>query len=510
MKTATHTIRLLGVLVCIALGVVVTTYGREAVAQSPRAPVILANPGELVPLPPVGTPTIVFSRHDNRPDTRNEWSKKEFPWNGECRWLPTTWGDKPGGGARVTPAEREAVKAQLERVIAGFKAAPVLNPPVGFCPWVRSAGSDDIIELGFALRSSFGLWNWTTRDLYRSAPNGPVRNGEMSPLNFAFNKIPGGGDVGEFVASDVEGEFYSDARIVFLFQGFPVFGAVDASSFYDARLTLVIPLNNRPLFRDMPLGRVIRWQISEMDKELARQKSIMETAKQQYDAYFGPAARAEEERIINIRIERQAAHTPEQQAKVRANREAEVEASTTALRAKWDVAANVDHPFNVTTRRKGEAQARLAKLTPADTAQAACLIRRGNEPPDIAGAGDAACSFKLIEHNPDYYDRRLPRTQVQLVSMYGLSDRGPGAGMPATTRFAWANSHTTYGLDWQKLRRDVLGANTPFDLAAVLPDVAAPTTPPTETRASLATAFTKRLHPRLCKRWWDRKVTQNT
>ncbi len=493
MKTAAQAICRLGVLVCATTGAVATTAWHEAAGQGSRPPVVLANPGELVPLPPAGTPAVLISPHDNRSDTRNEWSKKEFPWNGECRWLPTTWGDKPGGGARVTPVERAAVQAQLEKVIAGLRAAAVLNPPVGFCPWVRTAGSDDIISQGFALQSSFRLWNWTTRDLSRSTPNGPVRNGEMAPLSFTFNKLPSAPDVGEFSASDAEGEFYSDARITFLFQGFPVFGAADPGKYHDATLTLVVPLNNRPLFRAMPLGRVIRWQVSELDRELARLQLVRGEAKQQYDAFFGPAARAEEERIIKLRIERQAARTPEQQAKVRANREAEVQASTKDLRAKWDVESNAAHPFNVVTRRRSEAQAKLASLTPADAARPACLIRRGTEPPDVAVTGDAACSFGLIEQNPDYYDRRLPRTQVQLLSLYGLSDRGPGGGLPATTRYPWANGFTLYGLDWQKLRRDVLGANTPFDLAAVLPGVAS-TPSSTETRASVATAFTKRLH----------------
>ncbi len=490
MRTRIRVTLLLGT----SLGVMAMADWHPALAQSKRVPVVLANPGELVPLPPAGTPSVTRSSHDDDPDGRNEWSKKEFPANGECRWLPTLWGGKPGGGAKVTPAEREAVKTQLERVIAGLKTAPVVNPPVGFCPLVTTAGSDDLIELGFALRSSFTLWNWTTRDLSRNAPNGPLRKGEMPALRFSFNRLPGAQDVGEFAAADAEGEFYSDARITYLFQGFPVFGAADASAFHDATLTLVIPLNNRPLFRAMPLGRVIRWQISEQDKELGRLKSIIETAKQQYDAFFGPAARAEEERIIGLRIERQAARTAEQQAKVRANRAAEVEASTKDLKAKWDVAANADHPFNVLTRRRAEAQARLTKLTPADAARPACLIRRGTEPPDIAEAGDAACSFGLIEHNPDYFDRRLPRTQVQIMSLYGLSDRGPGGGLPGTTRYPWTNGYTIYGLDWQKTRREFLGATTPFDLAAVLPGVAAPATPPTETRASIATAFTTRLH----------------
>lgn len=491
MTTATCRIRWIVGLVC---AVVTMGPGHDAEAQAPQTPIILANPGELVPLPPAGTPRIAYSTHDARPDTRNEWSKKEFPWDGECRWLPATWGDKPGGGARVTPVERAAVKAQLEKVIAGLKSAPVLNPPVGICPWVRTAGSDDIISLGFALQSSFRLWNWTTRDLSRATPGGPVRNGEMSPLSFTFNKHPGAQDVGEFSASDAEGEFHSEPRITFLFQGFPVFGAADPAKYHDGILTLVIPLNNRPLYRPMPLGRVIRWQVAELDRELARLQSIRETARQQYDAYFGPTARAEEERIIRLRIERQGARTPEQQAKVRANREAEVEASTRELRSKWDIASTPDHPFNVATRRKGEAQARLAALSPADAARPACLVRRDTEAPDVGVTGDAACSFGLVEQNPDYYDRRLPRTQVQLLTLYGMSDRGPGGGLPATTRYPWANDYTVYGLDWQKLRREVLGASAPFDLAAVLPGVVSPPSSSSETRASVAGAFTRRLH----------------
>jgi hypothetical protein len=95
---------------------------------------------------------------------------------------------------------------------------------------------------------------------------------------------------------------------------------------------------------------------------------------------------------------------------------------------------------------------------PAEANSAACLTRR--EPsyitPDIGKAGDAKCSFDLIESNADYYDRSLPRTTIQLVTVGRFPYLPPRGGLPGSRyRDTWANQHMMWGLDWQKIRRRV-------------------------------------------------------
>lgn len=122
----------------------------------------------------------------------------------------------------------------------------------------------------------------------------------------------------------VQGEVFAQGQPDGLFQGFPAYFSLGNPD----ENYLVIPRNNRPLFRPVTVGRMIRWQITQFDEELKRQRALIDGAKQQYDAYFSPTAKAEEERIIGIRIERERATTPAAQARIRANREAENAAAT--------------------------------------------------------------------------------------------------------------------------------------------------------------------------------------
>lgn len=441
-------------------------------AQAPLGPILLLPPGMVVPLPPPGTASeMPLPSYDKDDDLRNEWSKAEFPHQGECRWMPVEWGGKPAQGGD-TAAERLAIRQAQEKAIAFLKTAPVSNPPIGICPWVGAAGSDGLIDMGYAVTSSFSLANWATTTLSRSKPGARVTRGELLHLNFTFNALPGGRISppysSPFQMVDAEGEFFIESQPTGLFQGLPVYFALSNPD----ENYLVIPRNNRPLFRPVRVDRVIRWQLTLFDKEITQLRATLDNAKREYDSYFTPTAEADEERIIARRAENERARTPELQARIRANRRAEVEQQTKALRAKWDIAGNPAHPFNVATRRKAEAEARLASLPAAEGQSPACLVQREQSyiTPDIAAVGTRGCTFNLVERNPDYYDKSLPRTAPQILVISRFSWLPPIGGLPGQRRrYTWANRHTLWGLDWQKFRRDVLGATTPFDIMAVTP-----------------------------------------
>jgi hypothetical protein len=457
----------------IAIAVFLFQVRGAALAAPPAGPILLLPPGQVVPLPAPGAKSeMPLPAYDNDDDTRNEWSKKEFPHYGECRWMPTEWGGKPTGDAATTAAERQAIQQALEKVIAFLKTAPVASPPVGICPWVVSAGPDGAVDQGHALESSFMVANWGSKTLSRSKPGDRVIRGELHHLIFSFNKMPGAevspAFSSPFEMADAQGEFFPEGQPNGLFQGFPVYFKLTDRNVGD----LVIPLHNRPLFRPVRVGRMVRWQLAQFDKELGQIRAMMDSARREYDAFFTPTAKADEERIIARRVENERARTPEQQARVRASREAEVEQRTKELRAKWDVAATPGHPFNAATRRKAEAEGRLARLSPAEAEQAACLITlpQSFATPDIGTAGGPACAFALVERDPDYYDRSLPRTAIQLVVISRFEWLAPVGGLPGDRyRDRWANRNMLWGLDWQRFRRDVLGAKTAFDVAAVAP-----------------------------------------
>lgn len=452
--------------------------------QASQGPILLLPPGQVVPMPAPGAKSeMPLPDYDKDEDRRNEWSQKEFPHWGECRWMPTEWGGKPLGTDLGTVAQRQDIRQSLEKAMAFLKTAPIGNPPMGICPWVVSAGHEGRINQGYAFESSFLVANWASKTLSRNTPGGRVIRGALHHLVFNFNAMPGQWISPENPFEDSEGEFFAEGQPNGLFQGFPAYISLsNADDNY-----LVIPRNNRPLFRPVTVGRMMRWQLTRFDKEIAEQRAMMDGAKQEYDNFFAPAAKAEEERIIAIRIERQRATTPEAQARIRASREAEIANATKKLRERWDTSLNPNHPFSIATRRKAEAQARLAGLSAVEGQRAACLIKREQIyiTPDIAAAGSASCSFNLVERNPDYYDKTLPPTAPQLLVLSRFSWVPPIGGLPGERhRNRWANRHMIWGLDWQKFRRDVLGATEPFDIAKVAPYLGVPRSLPDNLRSA--------------------------
>jgi hypothetical protein len=446
----------------------------QSLKQERQAPFVLLPPGQLVPMPAAGTKSALpLPDYDKDEDLRNDWSKREFPQWGECRWMPTEWGGRPVGPKPGTAAQQQAIRRSIESVITFLKTAPVGNPPIGLCPWPVSAGHDGFVTGGHAQQFSFMLANWPSTILSRTTPNGRVSMTALQHLQFTFNSLPLQRISPEGPFEDSQGEFFAEGQPDGLFQGLPAyFRSHNADESY-----LVIPRNNRALFRPVSVGRMIRWQLATFDKEIASLRASMASAKAEYDGYFTTAAKAEEARIVAIRIERERATTADAQQRIRANREAEVAASTARLKARWDASTQPDHPFNIATRRKGEAQARLTSLNAADTNASACLIKREQSyvTPDIAASGDAACAFNLVEENPDYYDRSLSPAAPQLLVIARFNWVPPVGGLPGTRyRARWANSHVAWGLDWQKFRRDLLGATEPFDIAKVTPYLGVP------------------------------------
>lgn len=458
----------------MTLVAIATVISMSAAAQSGPSPILLLPPGQVVPLPPRGTPSeMPLPDYDGDEDRRNEWSKKEFPHLGECRWMPLAWGGKPPMRRITTVAETQAIQRSLEQVIGFLKTAPVADPPFGICPWVVAAGSDEQLDEGFALRSSFWVANWPGQHLSRNKPGGRIVKGyTLGHLQFFFNTLPGHlispRNTSGLEMADAQGEFFPAGQPIGLFQGFPAYFALSIND----EGYLVIPRNNRPLFRPVRLDRMMRWQLIQLDKEIKQIRSAIDNARTEYDGFFGPTAQADEERIIARRIENERARTPEAQARIRANRQAEMRERTEALRARWDVAAIPDHPLNLATRRKAAAESRLVSLSATEAQAPACLIdrERGSATPGLATSGNPDCSIDLVERNPDFYDRSLPRTALQILVIGRFSWVAPAGGLPGSRyRYLFANRHMLWGLDWQKFRSEVLGAPAPFDIATVAP-----------------------------------------
>lgn len=88
-----------------------------------------------------------------------------------------------------------------------------------------------------------------------------------------------------------------------------------------------------------------------------------------------------------------------------------------------------------------------------------CLIADPADPAqimDVGAATDAACTWRMVEPNPDYIDKTAPAGTVQLLTIAGFDATRPAPTAP-TDVGRWAGGHAVWGLDWQAFRKEVMG-----------------------------------------------------
>lgn len=411
-------------------------------------PVVLAKPGELLSLPPPGTPSR-YKPADYDKDARNEWSKAEFPTDGECRWLPADLVAYRGpGDAKQTKSENAAQLALIERFREFVAKTPVMSPPIGVCPRLVSAHGQSSRDQGkFALKSSFMLQLWPAWNVERNKPNGPISYGELTHLIFDVNRLRSV-PMGPIVAKDAEGDFFAEPRPTHTFQGFPVYN----------NTILVVARNERPLWKSVPLQRLLNWQLTQFDDELKKIRDQMDRSQREYDKYTSAEGKVEEELVLAKRFEAQYAKTPEAQEKVRASARAEWDAQYEALLDRAQ-ARKPDHPLNVLMPRKQALEQRLASLSKDDASKPGCIVPRSKqyEVPEVVAADDSSCVHPMVQYDADYYDKSIPRTAMQLLVMDRFNPKPPVGGRPVQRYINdWANSHVVYGLDWQKVRQELM------------------------------------------------------
>ncbi len=75
--------------------------------------------------------------------------------------------------------------------------------------------------------------------------------------------------------------------------------------------------------------------------------------------------------------------------------------------------------------------------------------------PDVVGVDDPNCVHRMEEANPDYYDRSLPRSAVQLVRISRFPLQRPNS------RPAAGNHNVVMGVDWRAFRDELLKPREP-------------------------------------------------
>ena len=210
-----------------------------------------------------------------------------------------------------------------------------------------------------------------------------------------------------YAGEDKEGKFYELPEPSRHVAGFPVIGG----------FLLVTPPGKPPLFSPVTRERAQRWIIDNLKRQAAADDSILESARRHYEEFVSPAGQAR--RLKEIEAAAASQKKPENQESVRRQEEAKDRRREQDLKAA--TVLKPGGPEARTKERLAELEARLASLTPEQRRQPAWYqrhpegVRRldyGNiVEPDTPGARP------LVVPNPNYLDRSLPKTAMQLVSV---------------------------------------------------------------------------------------------
>ena len=81
----------------------------------------------------------------------------------------------------------------------------------------------------------------------------------------------------------------------------------------------------------------------------------------------------------------------------------------------------------------------------------------------VVPATDARCDTRMVEPNPDDFDRRLSRSSIQLVTLRALPREPPRGGLVGVRRehlqVTWMNQAFVWGTDWNAFCATTLGGS---------------------------------------------------
>jgi hypothetical protein len=396
-------------------------------APAPPPPVLLAPPGQVRPATwPVAPP-----------GARRQGAA--FPVDGPCDWLPDHNSSRPGSNPSATAAEAAALRAQINRIGAFLKAQPTIHPAIGVCPLFVNSGSARRLAEDFALVGGFGVGYWPADWLDRR--NGhSVFDGEIGYAWVDVNQIQL--DNSRFTITDARGQMHETVPVTHLMHGFPVYGGVQ----------FIVTRHDRPLFRPATVERLLRWQLGAIETALPPARAQAERDAAEVQRLESPGQRVRDEETIRLRAQTSFGGD---MARARASWERDRAGEIERARARADT-ARPDHPVALLLRLQAESQARLAALTPERASEPGCLSPRiiGTVLSDVVTFDDRFCLRPMVEPHPDFFDRSLPRSAIQLVS-FRTFDLDPG--QPAGRRDLDARASFFWGVDWQRLRREVMG-----------------------------------------------------
>jgi hypothetical protein len=393
-----------------------------------RVPAILLMALAASAQPPEGPDGIVATGPNQRFLTR----KAGF-------WQP--W-DYAGGRSGATPAEAKIIDANLKRIFAVLMETPAAARPVGYYGLPDAGWNSD--GKTAPLRQSLGIYPF---DLVENKKDGAWKldtHGETESIYYTLNRLDQIERAGTLVGEDAA-HIYTKPRPKSVMGGFPIYSD-----------TLYISRPGRELWKPVSVERALKAALPRyrQDQQSAEQRRTMnqKTLEQVRSPEF------EQKEMANFEKEWGKLQTTDSRnyenrrqsrlawiARQRQQAESPANPPRGAKESFW-----YWNPLDALA----DANARLASMTPQERQSPACLEIAANKDGryEIKGrivAIATACE-PLVETNPDYFDRTLPRTAAQLLTVDNVTrclparpSQWPG-GCAAHLKM-WEQ------LDWQKL-----------------------------------------------------------
>ncbi len=376
-------------------------------------------------------------------------------------WQPQRYMAEQDHGAGATAAELQQINSNLKAIQAVLMATPTGTNPVGFyffpAPmWMSHGRTQPILQglhiypLAFVEFRKQGVW---TLDMH----------GETSGVGYSLNNLSEIERVSSKVFEETgpkgaEHPIYTLPTPVRSLGGFPVYGD-----------TLFIPRPGREIFVPVSVEHALKAAMpiyaknrDAADREVAERKQRNQDFKaNEADDYEQKELAKFEKQWGYLRatdVKDYEEHKREWMAPVLRERQEHEAAAAPPVRGNKDS----EWYFNAMDEY-ANAQKRLASLSPEEAASPACFEALDIRLPySMRGeirsrTGNPAC-LPLVETNPDYYDRALPRTAPQLLTVTSITRctklGGPafvptavdieGGGCPVHAKM-WQE------MDWQKL-----------------------------------------------------------
>ncbi len=340
-------------------------------------------------------------------------------------WKQTVEPDVPREYA-VAPAQSAAFDKRLGTLLGVLHRAPVFQPPLGFQPRARArwfepepcrarpafcrtqlVQAQAVVTLYYFVADEHGQPSWggeanTAAEIWVNSPEASfVSAGTYDVMGAPWLLLPDGRHV-EFMPRKTQD-----------LAGFPL---------YDDQL-LVLTRSSRPYWIPVTRAEYLQALVRHTEGELARDEARLGTPTDPYQQFL---SKREERRSAREKtyqaIKASSPARAEEFLRTSLKMEADIEAG---LKARAPSTAMIGDPRQLERDLIASLRATLADMPPAER-QAQAWIRfrapqEGEYYRPLVPAGTAEAS-PLVAFNPAFFDRSLPRTDWQLLTVRLLSD----------------------------------------------------------------------------------------